>query len=144
MHDVYDAPGLAAAVTAFAPDLVMHQLTDLPDDVAELASSGEANARIRTEGTANLLAAAASGGLDFSHLLAAAAGSSSSATSGVRNSSTGTGGASGGLDFGNLLNMSGGGANPPPPVYYKGMNLQEATGYNPHPETFVRSSTRDR
>ncbi|MBW0271163.1 epimerase [Nocardia sp. MH4] len=64
VHDVYDAPGLAAAVTAFAPDLVMHQLTDLPDDVAELASSGEANARIRTEGTANLLAAAASAGAE--------------------------------------------------------------------------------
>ncbi|MFE7719508.1 NAD-dependent epimerase/dehydratase family protein [Nocardia rhizosphaerihabitans] len=59
VHDVYDAPGLAAAVTDFAPDLVMHQLTDLPDDVADLATSGEANARIRTEGTANLLAAAA-------------------------------------------------------------------------------------
>lgn len=62
VHDVYDAPGLAAAVTDFAPDLVMHQLTDLPDDVADLAASGEANARIRTEGTANLLAAAAAAG----------------------------------------------------------------------------------
>ncbi|WP_278262056.1 NAD-dependent epimerase/dehydratase family protein [Nocardia sp. AG03] len=60
--DVYDAAALAAAVTAFAPELVLHQLTDLPDDVAELASSGEANARIRTEGTANLLAAAAAAG----------------------------------------------------------------------------------
>ncbi|MFE6921711.1 NAD-dependent epimerase/dehydratase family protein [Nocardia sp. NPDC057663] len=62
VHDVYDAPGLAVAVTDFAPDLVMHQLTDLPDDVADLATSGEANARIRTEGTANLLAAAAAAG----------------------------------------------------------------------------------
>lgn len=60
--DVYDAPGLTAAVTAFAPELVLHQLTDLPDDVAELANSGAANARIRTEGTANLLAAAAAAG----------------------------------------------------------------------------------
>ncbi|MGW4631631.1 NAD-dependent epimerase/dehydratase family protein [Nocardia sp. NPDC004415] len=60
--DVYDAPGLTAAVTAFAPELVLHQLTDLPDDVAELANSGAANARIRTEGTTNLLAAAAAAG----------------------------------------------------------------------------------
>ncbi|MGW5918879.1 NAD-dependent epimerase/dehydratase family protein [Nocardia fluminea] len=60
--DVYDADGLAAAVLDFAPDLVMHQLTDLPDDVARLAASGEANSRIRTEGTTNLLAAAATAG----------------------------------------------------------------------------------
>ena len=34
MCDVYDAEALRAAVVAFAPDAVMHQLTDLPDDVA--------------------------------------------------------------------------------------------------------------
>lgn len=62
VHDVYDADGLATAVLDFAPDLVMHQLTDLPDDVARLATSGEANSRIRTEGTTNLLAAAAAAG----------------------------------------------------------------------------------
>jgi uncharacterized protein YbjT (DUF2867 family) len=62
VHDVYDADGLAAAVLDFAPDLVVHQLTDLPDEVARLATSGEANSRIRTEGTANLLAAAAAAG----------------------------------------------------------------------------------
>ncbi len=60
--DVYDAAALTAAVTGFAPELVMHQLTDLPDDVADLANSGAANARIRSEGTANLLAAAAAAG----------------------------------------------------------------------------------
>ncbi|MFD4440315.1 NAD-dependent epimerase/dehydratase family protein [Nocardia sp. NPDC058519] len=59
VHDVYDADGLTTAVMDFAPELVMHQLTDLPDDVARLAASGEANSRIRTEGTVNLLAAAA-------------------------------------------------------------------------------------
>jgi hypothetical protein len=80
-------------------------------------------------------AAAPSGGLDFSNLLAAAGASSSSTGTAGGASRSGTGG----LDFGNLLtNMSAGtGASPPPPVYYKGMNLQEATGYNPHPETFV-------
>lgn len=56
--DVYDAEALARAVTDFAPDAVVHQLTDLPDDMAEIAASGGANARIRREGTRNLVAAA--------------------------------------------------------------------------------------
>jgi nucleoside-diphosphate-sugar epimerase len=56
--DVYDADELVGAVVAFAPDLVMHQLTDLPDDAALIAGHAEANARIRREGTRNLLAAA--------------------------------------------------------------------------------------
>ncbi len=56
--DVYEAGGLRDAVAGFEPDLVMHQLTDLPDDAAELAKGTAANARIRTEGTANLTAAA--------------------------------------------------------------------------------------
>lgn len=60
--DVYDAAALREAVTAFRPDLVMHQLTDLPDDEAHLASAGDANARMRREGTSNLLAAAGSSG----------------------------------------------------------------------------------
>ena len=55
--DVYDADRLAEAVVAYAPDLVMHQLTDLPDDESLVAGS-TANARMRTEGTRNLLAAA--------------------------------------------------------------------------------------
>lgn len=56
--DVYDAAALTAAVVAAGPDLVMHQLTDLPDDVEQLAGSAENNDRIRRVGTANLLAAA--------------------------------------------------------------------------------------
>jgi nucleoside-diphosphate-sugar epimerase len=56
--DVYDAAGLRDAVVGFAPDLVMHQLTDLPDEVERIPEMGAANARIRTEGTANLIAAA--------------------------------------------------------------------------------------
>jgi nucleoside-diphosphate-sugar epimerase len=61
--DVYDADGLRAVVTAFGPDLVMHQLTDLPDSAAELQELSSRNDRMRTEGTRNLLAAgrAASG-----------------------------------------------------------------------------------
>src|SRR5262245_64362171 len=58
--DVYDVDGLRSAVVAFRPDLVMHQLTALPKDRARLPEFREANNRIRTEGTANLLSAASS------------------------------------------------------------------------------------
>lgn len=56
--DVYDQEALCEAVVAFAPDAVMHQLTDLPSDPALISAKGADNARIRTEGTCNLLAAA--------------------------------------------------------------------------------------
>lgn len=56
--DVFDADALTAAVLAFRPDLILHELTDLPDDPAELPERASANARIRIEGTRNLLAAA--------------------------------------------------------------------------------------
>jgi uncharacterized protein YbjT (DUF2867 family) len=56
--DVYDAERLRAAVRSFAPELVLHQLTDLPDDLDRLEESLAANERIRTEGTRNLIAAA--------------------------------------------------------------------------------------
>ncbi len=57
--DVYDLDALTAAV---GPELVMHQLTDLPDDAALLPELAGANARIRTEGTSNLIAAAQAAG----------------------------------------------------------------------------------
>jgi uncharacterized protein YbjT (DUF2867 family) len=60
--DVYDAEGLAEAVRAFGPDLVMHQLTDLPDEPEQIAEYAERNNRIRTEGTRNLIAAAQAAG----------------------------------------------------------------------------------
>jgi nucleoside-diphosphate-sugar epimerase len=56
--DVYDAGDLAEAVTRFAPDAVIHALTDLPADPRDLAARAPANSRIRREGTRNLLAAA--------------------------------------------------------------------------------------
>ncbi len=63
--DVYDAEALRDAVVAFAPDLVMHQLTDLPDDPAELrAAAATANARMRDVGTANLIAATRAAGAE--------------------------------------------------------------------------------
>jgi hypothetical protein len=60
--DVFDAAALTAAVVAFAPDVVMHQLTDLPDRASEIAAFAARNDRIRTEGTRNLIAAARAAG----------------------------------------------------------------------------------
>lgn len=58
--DVFDAPALMAAVGAAKPAVVIHQLTDLPRqfDEARIAASYPKNARIRIEGTRNLIAAA--------------------------------------------------------------------------------------
>ena len=55
--DVFDAVALVDAVVGFAPDPVMHQLTDLPDHLDEIPDYASRNNRIRTEGTRNLLAA---------------------------------------------------------------------------------------
>jgi nucleoside-diphosphate-sugar epimerase len=61
--DAFDADAVAAAVADFAPDVIVHQLTDLPRSAAGLAFKVAANNRIRKVGTDNLLAAAkASGG----------------------------------------------------------------------------------
>jgi nucleoside-diphosphate-sugar epimerase len=38
--DVFDSDAFTAAVSSFAPDAVMHQLTDLPDRLDELADFG--------------------------------------------------------------------------------------------------------
>ncbi len=60
--DVFEAEGLLQAVTAFRPGVVMHQLTDLPDDPARIGETAAVNARVRREGTSNLLAAARAAG----------------------------------------------------------------------------------
>lgn len=59
--DVYDREALTQAVAAARPEVVMHQLTDLPRELvddAQLAAAYPRNARIRIEGTRNLVAAA--------------------------------------------------------------------------------------
>ena len=66
--DVFDARALIAAVSEWGPDTVIHQLTDLPDDVSQIAEFAARNNRIRTEGTRNLLAAAKAAGAQ--HFLA--------------------------------------------------------------------------
>ena len=62
--DVYDAPAVVSAMVAAKPDVVIHQLTDLPRefDQAKISASYAANSRIRTEGTRNLIAAAQAAG----------------------------------------------------------------------------------
>ncbi|MEU8379496.1 NAD-dependent epimerase/dehydratase family protein [Streptosporangium sp. NPDC048865] len=56
--DVYDREALVRAVRDFAPDVVMNQLTDLPDEAARLGEYTELNARVRTEGNRNVIEAA--------------------------------------------------------------------------------------
>jgi nucleoside-diphosphate-sugar epimerase len=53
---------LTAAVQMFGPEMVMHQLTDLPDRPDQLPDYWPRNDRIRTEGTRNLIAAARAAG----------------------------------------------------------------------------------
>lgn len=56
--DVFDLQALCDAVGSYRPDVVLHQLTDLPDDQSQIAERAGANARMRREGTRNLLVAA--------------------------------------------------------------------------------------
>src|SRR5262245_60522215 len=56
--DMFDPVGLVKAVHAFQPDIVVHQVTDLPDQIENLAEFLPRNNRVRSEGTQNLLAAA--------------------------------------------------------------------------------------
>lgn len=58
--DVFDGQRLGDSLSAARPEVVVHQLTDLPDrlEPAGLAEMAVRNARIRTEGTRRLVAAA--------------------------------------------------------------------------------------
>jgi nucleoside-diphosphate-sugar epimerase len=61
--DVYDERELAAAVAAAQPEVVVHELTDLPADLDPRKTDRFAgNNRIRTEGTRNLMAATVAAG----------------------------------------------------------------------------------
>jgi nucleoside-diphosphate-sugar epimerase len=63
--DAYDADKLKLAVYAVQPDVIIHQLTDLPQaiDPKTLAAALEANARLRITGTRNLVDAALTNGV---------------------------------------------------------------------------------
>jgi nucleoside-diphosphate-sugar epimerase len=58
--DVYDPHAVTGAMRTAKPEVVIHQLTDLPHefDEARIAASYAKNGRIRSEGTRNLIAAA--------------------------------------------------------------------------------------
>jgi nucleoside-diphosphate-sugar epimerase len=60
--DVFDREALSQAVRDFRPDIVLNELTDLPDDVEKIGEHAERNARIRTEGNRNLIEAARQSG----------------------------------------------------------------------------------
>ena len=53
--DVFDRTALNRAVVEFTPEAVISELTDLPDDLEQLHAFAAANARMRREGTRNLL-----------------------------------------------------------------------------------------
>jgi nucleoside-diphosphate-sugar epimerase len=62
--DVFDARALTRAVTAARPEVVMHQLTDLPAglDPNQMEEGTKRNAHMRRVGTQNLVAAALASG----------------------------------------------------------------------------------
>jgi nucleoside-diphosphate-sugar epimerase len=57
--DVFDADALTGAVTQFGPDVVLHELTDLPDRAEDIPKFAERSNYMLVRGTRNLLAAAA-------------------------------------------------------------------------------------
>jgi nucleoside-diphosphate-sugar epimerase len=62
--DVFDAAALSRAVAASRPDVVIHELTDLPKRIepSQMAEAIVRNARVRDEGTGNLVRAAIAAG----------------------------------------------------------------------------------
>jgi nucleoside-diphosphate-sugar epimerase len=63
--DVYDLDWLLDAMRTHPADVVINQLTDLPDDAADLDAHRVDNARIRRVGTDHLLQGAAASGVDL-------------------------------------------------------------------------------
>jgi nucleoside-diphosphate-sugar epimerase len=63
--DAFNADALAAAVIAARPDVVIHQLTDLPSapGTPGYEEAQTRNVRLRTEGTRNLMAAVRAAGV---------------------------------------------------------------------------------
>jgi nucleoside-diphosphate-sugar epimerase len=63
--DVFDADALAQAVAAARPEIVIHQLTDLPSGPGTpgYPAAQQANHRLRIEGTRNLMQAARKAGV---------------------------------------------------------------------------------
>jgi nucleoside-diphosphate-sugar epimerase len=60
--DVFDRDALIQTVRDFKPDVILNELTDLPDDVEKIGDHSKLNARIRTEGNENVIEAARQSG----------------------------------------------------------------------------------
>jgi nucleoside-diphosphate-sugar epimerase len=60
--DVFDRETLIQVVRDFNPDVILNELTDLPDDAGQISEFEALNARIRTEGNQNLIEAARQSG----------------------------------------------------------------------------------
>ncbi len=60
--DVFDRDALIQAVRDFKPDVILNELTDLPDEVEKIGDHAGLNARIRTEGNQNVIEAARQNG----------------------------------------------------------------------------------
>ncbi len=62
--DVFDAPALNRLLSEIRPEVVIHQLTDLPFalEASQMTAALVRNARLRDEGTRNLVAAAVAAG----------------------------------------------------------------------------------
>jgi nucleoside-diphosphate-sugar epimerase len=62
--DVFDSAGLQQLLTEIQPEVVIHQLTDLPYalEATKMAEALSRNARLRDEGTRNLVGAAVKAG----------------------------------------------------------------------------------
>jgi hypothetical protein len=58
--DVFDLDAFIAAVGDFAPSVLIHGLTNLPDERAQMAEYGAQHLRTLREGTSNVVAASAS------------------------------------------------------------------------------------
>jgi hypothetical protein len=56
--NAFDRAAVIAAVHDFRPDIILNELTVLPDDPAQIDALTDLNDRIRTEGTQNLIDAA--------------------------------------------------------------------------------------
>jgi nucleoside-diphosphate-sugar epimerase len=63
--DVFDAQALSSAVLEAHPDIIVHQLTDLPPglDPNQMTEGTRRNARMRSQGTQNLVSAALDAGV---------------------------------------------------------------------------------
>lgn len=60
--DVFDRDALIQAVGHFKPDVILNELTDLPDELKKIDGYAGRNARIRTEGNQNMIVAARKNG----------------------------------------------------------------------------------